>query len=184
MRVVETPALTLEPQIAAHADEMFVVLSDPAIYEHENEAPESIDWLRTRFTKLESRESTDGDEQWLNWVIRIPTGALIGFVQATVYRNGGADIAYVLSSGYWGQGLASLAVQAMMSELADHYQVHSLSAVLKRENQRSIKLLERLGFALALPEEHIAQQIEADELLMRRENLRPCSALEPPSAKR
>jgi hypothetical protein len=29
MRVVETGSLTLEPQIAAHAEEMFVVLSDP-----------------------------------------------------------------------------------------------------------------------------------------------------------
>jgi len=34
MRVIETGNLTLEPQTAAHAEEMFAVLSDPSIYEY------------------------------------------------------------------------------------------------------------------------------------------------------
>jgi hypothetical protein len=33
LHVIETGSLRLEPQIAAHAEEMFVVLRDPAIYE-------------------------------------------------------------------------------------------------------------------------------------------------------
>ncbi len=74
MRVVETASLTLEPQTAAHAEAMFVVLSDPAIYEHENEPPRSLEWLRTRYAKLETRTSADGRDQWLNWVIRLPDG--------------------------------------------------------------------------------------------------------------
>ena len=88
MRVVETGSFTLEPQIAAHAEEMFVVLSDPAIYAHENQPPRSLEWLRTRFAKLETRLSADGREQWLNWVIRLPTSELIGYVQATIYPDG------------------------------------------------------------------------------------------------
>jgi len=90
MHVIETASLTLEPQTAAHAGEIFVVLSDPAIYEHENEPPPSLEWLRARFTKLESRQSSDGQEQWLNWVIRLPTSELIGYVQATVRPGGRA----------------------------------------------------------------------------------------------
>jgi hypothetical protein len=39
MQAIATAGLTLEPQVAAHADEMFGVLSDPAIYEHENAPP-------------------------------------------------------------------------------------------------------------------------------------------------
>ena len=72
MHVIETGSLTLEPQTAAHAEEMFAVLSDPAIYEHENEPPPSLEWLRARFAQLESRRSANGQEQWLNWVIRLP----------------------------------------------------------------------------------------------------------------
>ena len=169
MRTIETATLKLEPQVVAHAEEMFVVLSDPAIYEHENEPPPSVEWLRTRFAKLESRQSPDGQEQWLNWVIRLPTSELIGYVQATVRPTGRAAIAYMLSSAYWRRGLARQAVQTMISELVERYQVHSLSAVLKSENLRSRRLLERLGFSLASPEQHVARQVDLGELLMHRE---------------
>ena len=48
-------ALPLEPLIAAHAHEMFSVLSDPAIYGFENEAPTSEEWLARRYEQLEQR---------------------------------------------------------------------------------------------------------------------------------
>ena len=106
LRTLETASLKLEPQTAAHAEEMFVVLCDPRIYEYENAPPTSLAWLQARFTRLESRCFTDGREQWLNWVIRVPDQRLIGFVQATVHANGSAGIAYELSSTDWGRGLA------------------------------------------------------------------------------
>lgn len=169
MRIVETADLTLEPQTAAHAEEMFVVLGDPAIYEFENEPPPSLEWLRTRYARLESRQSADGREQWLNWVIRLRTSELIGYVQATVHPNGCAAIAYELSSAHWGRGLARQAIEAMILELAERHGVGSLSAVLKRENFRSLRLLERLGFSRASPEEHLSHRAEPGELLMLRE---------------
>jgi len=169
VRLIQTDSLTLEPQTAAHAEEMFAVLNDPAIYEYENEPPPSLEWLRARFTKLESRLSANGQEQWLNWVIRLPTSELVGYVQATVHPDGRAAVAYELSSDYWGRGLARQAVQAMISELAGHYRVHTLSSVLKRGNLRSMRLLERLGFSPASPEQHVKHRVEPDELLMLRE---------------
>ena len=169
LHVVESAGLILEPQTVAHTEEMFVVLSDPAIYEYENEPPPSIEWMRTRFARLESRRSPDDREQWLNWVIRLPTPELIGYVQATVRSNGRAAIAYELSSRYWGRGLASRAVRAMIDELAGRYRVRSLCAVFKRDNQRSMRLLERLGFSQASPEVHVEWQPEPGELLMQLE---------------
>ncbi len=169
MRVIEATRLTLEPQVAAHAQEMFAVLGDPAIYEYENEPPPSLEWLRARFTRLESRCSSDAKEQWLNWVIRLPTSELAGYVQATVRSDGRAAIAYALASRYWGRGIAYQAVQAMISELMQHHGVRGLTAVLKRENLRSRRLLERLGFSLAPPQQHAMGGVEADELLMLRD---------------
>lgn len=166
MRTIRTAFLTLEPQTITHAEQMFVVLSDPAIYAFENEPPPSLEWLRARFAKLESRQSPDGQAQWLNWVVRLPTSELIGFVQATVHLNGFADIAYVFASAHWGRGLAREAVEAMIAELIAHYPVRALSAVLKRENVRSLKLLDHLGFSLASPAEHVEHQVAIDELLM------------------
>ncbi len=168
MRTIETGMLTLEPQTSAHAEAMFDVLSDPAIYIHENEPPKSLDWLRTRFTKLETRCSGDGTEQWLNWVIRLPEGNLIGYVQASVLPDGCADIAYVLCSAHWGRGHARRAVEAMLVELSLHHQARSFAAVLKRSNLRSMHLLERLGFGPGSPEQHAANQALPDEVLMLR----------------
>ena len=168
MRIIKTASLTLEPQTITHADEMFIVLNDPAIYAFENAPPQSLEWLRTRFAKLESRQSPDGQEQWLNWVARLPTTQLIGYVQATVRPNGCAAIAYVFSSTYWGRGLAREAVDAMMAELGAQYQVRTFTAELKRENLRSVRLLERLGFLLASSAEHVEQEVAPDEMLMHR----------------
>ena len=169
MRPVKTDVLRLEPQVAAHAEAMFAVLADPAIYEHENEPPPSLEWLRTRFEKLETRRSADASELWLNWVIRLPGAGLIGYVQATVIPDVRAEIAYVLASEHWGRGLAQEAVSAMIGELVEFHGVRSLSAELKRTNVRSRRLLERLGFALASPELHAERRVEPDEFLMLRD---------------
>lgn len=163
MRLLETPRLTLEPQCAAHAQAMFVVLGDPAIYAYENAPPASLEWLQKRFAALEARRSPDGREQWLNWVLRLRTGELIGYVQATVSAEGRAFIAYELGSAHWGRGLAREAVHAMIDELALHYGVRALAAVFKRANTRSRRLLERLGFspaevAAAKPDEDMMQR--------------------------
>ncbi|MBZ0269264.1 GNAT family N-acetyltransferase, partial [bacterium] len=65
MKTLHTPLCTLEPLTALHAPEMFPVLSDPAIYEFENEPPESEEWLERRYRFLEGRASPDGTERWL-----------------------------------------------------------------------------------------------------------------------
>ena len=169
MRVIRAPRLKLEPQVAAHAEAMFGVLGDPAIYAFENTPPPSVAWLRDRFTRLETRWSGDGTQQWLNWVLRLPTSELIGYVQATVHADGRAAIAYELASPYWGRGLARRAVQAMIKELVETYGVLRLSAVLRRENKRSLRFLERLGFVPASVEEHAQHGVERGEILMHRD---------------
>jgi [ribosomal protein S5]-alanine N-acetyltransferase len=158
----EPPGVTLELQTAAHAEEMFALLSDPKIYRYENEPPPSLEWLRERFTKLESRRSPDGREQWLNWVIRLETGEAAGYVQATVHDDGHAAIAYVLGSRFWDRGIGRHAVSQLIPLLEREYGVRRITAILKRANERSRLLLERLGFSEA------SFPVEADELAMER----------------
>lgn len=169
MHTIDGGDFTLEPQVVAHAEPMFAVLSDPAIYAHENAPPPSADWLRGRFARLESRRSADGRELWLNWVIRLPDGRLAGYVQATVRADGSAGIAYELNSAHWGRGLATRAVQAMIDELCARYRVRCLTAVLKAGNARSLRLLGRLGFAPASDALRAAHGVEPDELILQRD---------------
>ena len=166
MNILQTERLTLLPQVQAHADEMYVVLVDPALYVHENAPPASVAWLRTRFARLETRRSPDGHERWLNWVLRAVDDALIGYVQGTIHADGSASIGYVLGSAHWGRGLASEAVAAMLAELASRYRVGEFHAVLKRDNGRSLRLLERQGFVPGGAAALAAHPVDADELLM------------------
>ena len=159
MNRVTVGALVLEPQVAAHAAEMFSVLSDPAIYEFENAPPESLAWLTQRFAKLEARVSSDGAQQWLNWVIRLPTGSLAGYVQATLPGDGTAHIAYELASKFWRRGIGGAAVSAMLGELAQTYGVDTFVATLNERNYRSLALLTKLKFERA-------GRHGADELVM------------------
>ncbi len=168
MKTLFAGDLRLEPQVAAHAEAMFEVLRDPAIYEYENEPPWSVAEVRERFAALESRASPNGQEQWLNWVVRLPSGELAGYVQATVYPTGRAAVAYEFASEFWGRGYATRSLEAMFEELEQRYGVVLLSAVLKQANFRSLRLLQRLGFTLASPEEHERREVERDEHLMQR----------------
>ncbi len=170
MQAVTNETLTLEPLTREHAEEMFDVLADPAIYEYENEPPLSVEWLRSRYARLESRWSPDGVNQWLNWAVRLPTQECIGFVQATVHRDRSASIAYVFSPAHWGKGLGTHAVREMLFQLESRFFVTSFKAVLKEDNIRSYRLLLRCGFSLATPAEHDAQVIPGDEILMTRRN--------------
>ncbi len=139
MNTLRASRCTLEPQVAAHATEMFAVLSDPVIYEFENEPPQSEAWLTQRYERLETRASADGSEKWLNWVVRLPSGELAGYVQATVMQAGAALVAYGVS----------LCV-----------------AVLKRANCRSLALLLAVGFSVASPEPGERYGAEPEEVVM------------------
>lgn len=165
MNTLRAGAIVLEPQAAVHASELFRVLQDPAIYEFENAAPESEEWLTRRFAALESRRSPSGEEQWLNWVVRLPSGELAGYVQATIARDGVAHIAYVLASRFWRQGIGGAAVSAMLEELAATYGVVTAVATLKARNDRSLALLRSLGFSAESRGAFVAYP-EADEIVM------------------
>jgi ribosomal-protein-alanine N-acetyltransferase len=166
MRTIQASRCTLEPLIVAHAQQMFGVLSDPAIYEFENEPPPSESWLADRYARLERRASSDGSQVWLNWVLRLPSGELAGYVQATIYPKGAALIAYELASRYWRQGIGSCAVLAMLSELHAAYGVSLFAAVLKATNHRSLGLLHSLGFQPASSEQVVEFGAEPGEVVM------------------
>ena len=163
MREISTPRLVLEPLTGAHAEEMFLVLSDPAIYEFENAPPPSEEWLLNRYRLLELRRSTDGEELWLNWVVRSREGGgLIGYVQATVRPDPMTLVAYEFESSSWGRGLGRESVGAVLDELSARYHVGAVAAILKKTNHRSRTLLGRLGFDCA-PDRRAGYGAEDDE---------------------
>jgi len=140
--VIRTARLSLEPLTVAHAPAMFALLGDPAIYTYlDYGPPASLEHLQRVYAQLETRRSPDGGEEWLNWVV-LHEGVPIGVVQATIYADGSANVAYVFGCAHWGRGYAREAVEAMLAHLGDL----RFFATVDEDNARSIRLLERLGF--------------------------------------
>ena len=165
MDTLVTAGLTLEPLVAGHAEAMFEVLSDPELYRYlEHGPPASLDHLRGVYEQLEARVSPDGSQLWLNWVVRPQGGAPVGFVQATV---SGADawIAYVLAAACWGRGYAFQATRAVMDHLSATCGVLRFLATVEAENERSVRLLRRLGFRAATEAEAREHGLSATERL-------------------
>jgi [ribosomal protein S5]-alanine N-acetyltransferase len=167
MQTLHTPRLTLEPRVAAHADALYPLLADPRQREFHEDDPVSLDVLRERFRKGESRRSPDGCEHWLNWALLPREGDTnaIGFVQSTVQEDHRAWVAYQVATALWGQGLATEAVRAMVEHLTSHYAVTQCMATVDKRNERSWRLLERLGFVRAGAAQTAAMDVQAEDWL-------------------
>lgn len=113
--------LLLEQLTVEHSASMVDVLADPSLYEYTGGEVPSEELLQSRYAAQAVGKSDDGSQWWLNWVVtHRATGEPAGFVQATVERDGStltADLAWVISPRWQGQGIASEATQAMIGWL-------------------------------------------------------------------
>ena len=168
MQELTTRRLVLEPLVVAHAEAMFELLRDAALYRYlDDSPPASAQQLRDRYARLEARESPDGRQRWLNWVIRPrDDGAPIGYVQATVLPEHASWVAYVLGRAHWGCGYANEATGRVLEHLASAYGVERFLASVEAQNERSLRLLGRLGFRAATAQELEAHELTASERLL------------------
>jgi [ribosomal protein S5]-alanine N-acetyltransferase len=146
--ILETARLLLEPLIPEHARPLFPVLADAQIYSYiPEDSLADEEALRRRFQQLARRRSPSGAELWLNWAIyRKDEHDYIGTLQATVFANHLATIAYLLNPVFWGYGYAQEACRRMLGLLFDGYALDTVSADVDTRNNASVHLLERLGF--------------------------------------
>jgi ribosomal-protein-alanine N-acetyltransferase len=144
---LRTPILALEPLRASHAAEMFDHLSNPDHYTFiPQNPPTSLEVLRERYERLETRRSPNGEQLWLNWAIRLATGEAAGLIQATVYPDGRGAMAYELFQAFQGRGIATEAMRAVLDHLRAKARLARATALVDTRNVKSIRLLERLGF--------------------------------------
>ncbi len=166
MDTLKTLRLTLEPLAVSHADAMFEVLRDPALYRHLDSKPHAtVAYTREVYARLATRTSPDGTERWLNWIV-VPHGAgPVGFVQATIRVAGTAWIAYLLAPHAQRRGYASEAVMAMKADLTDHHGIDRFLATVEPDNEASVALLERCGLRIARATEAAGHRLDPRDIL-------------------
>ena len=133
---------------ARHAEAYFAPLQEDALYQWISmDKPPSLEWLRARWQRIESRISPDGQTAWPTWAIRRKTdGAYLGRVDAEVNDALEAiNLGYYLFPVHWGQGYASEAVAAATQHLMDQG-VHRLVATVTAGNTASTRVLQKAGY--------------------------------------
>jgi RimJ/RimL family protein N-acetyltransferase len=132
----------LAPLRADDAEELVGLLDEPNLraWLRADDAEE----LRARFEAWETRRSLDGDERWLNWVVRAPDdGRAVGWVQATVHGDQ-ALLAWAILAAERGRGFASGAVRALPAELPG---VIRFEARIEEANVASQRVAAAAGFS-------------------------------------
>ena len=147
-KILETERLTLEPLTVDHAAAYFDIAYNPALYTFiPRDPPYSLEKLTDRYKSLVDQISPDGTEIWLNWFIRLKVLPLtyIGKLEATILQDGKAYIAYEIDPTFQSKGYATEACRALINSLFADHSVKIIQAHVDTRNERSIKLLERLG---------------------------------------
>ncbi|HEY5423272.1 MAG TPA: GNAT family N-acetyltransferase [Ilumatobacteraceae bacterium] len=107
----------------ADAEEMVVVLADPALHQFTGGRPASLEELRGRYTSW-AGGSGSVDELWLNWIVRRDIdNAAVGAVQATVVHPHGepiGEVAWTIGTAWQRQGFATEAAVALVQWLFDN----------------------------------------------------------------
>ena len=111
-----TERLALYPLSLADAEEMAIVLADPALHEYTGGQPATLEELRDRYAAW-VKGSGSSDELWLNWIVRRGADDIaIGTVQATVIDPETAPtalVAWTIGSQWQGNGYAGEAAVAL-----------------------------------------------------------------------
>ena len=141
--VIQGRRVLLVPLGVEHADELVGLLEDAFVRDALGVG--DVVGLRRRFAAWESRRSPDGDERWLNWVVReCADGRALGWVQATV-RGATASVAYALLAAERGRGVASDAVGAMIRWLRAELEVSEVAASIAPANLASAHVARAVG---------------------------------------
>ena len=145
---LETPRLLLEPILPAHASVLYERSQDERLYRFiPQDPPTTLRALEDRYDFLSGRRSPDGREAWLNWAVRERgSGDYAGTLEATVYGNGTAMVAYMVFVPHQRRGHATEACERLLEHLFGDYQVGMVAAEIDTRNAASIALVEALGF--------------------------------------
>jgi RimJ/RimL family protein N-acetyltransferase len=113
-----TARLRQVPVRKQHAKAMFPILAEPELYEFTGGTPPaSVEALAETYLAWESRRSPDGEQLWLNWMIRrIEGDEPVGTTQATVHPTH-AFVAWVVGTEWQGRGYGSEAAAALVKWL-------------------------------------------------------------------
>lgn len=145
---LESSRLHIKPQMSTDADAAYPHLQNDALRQWISlYKPESVEALREKWKRSESRISPDGSEAWLSWFVTSKDhSSAMGCIDACIDKNKVAvNFGYYFFVHAWGQGFATEAASVVAKHLLANG-VEKLIATVTTGNSSSVRVLEKLGF--------------------------------------
>lgn len=148
VQICETERLVIRTLSLSDAPELTKILSDPEVMKHsirgvcdEVATRRFIDWCLECY-------ASHGIGSWA--LIEKGSDELIGICGVSPEEVNGVEevgLGYRLAKRYWGKGLASEAVQAVLSVAFSQKQLSSVVVLIEPENGASLKVAAKAGFS-------------------------------------
>lgn len=141
---IETERLLIrafEPE--SDLEPMLGVYSDPEVMRYIPDGALSAEAVRSTLERYARLQRVRGFSWWA--VVERASGRPVGDVGFGVFDTGDVELGWTLARSVWGRGYATEAAAACLAVGLEHLEVARIIAVLDAENDRSIRLAERLG---------------------------------------
>ncbi len=142
---LRTARLRLRPPVAGDAEWIFASYAqDPEVTRYLSWAPHgSIDETRA-FQEQLLEWLAEGD--WAGWIIEPLEGERpVGMITASGVTGFKPELGFVLARSFWGQGIMTEAVRAVVEALLELEHVHRVGAMCDVDNPGSARALEKAG---------------------------------------
>ncbi len=143
-----TNRLTIRPIDLADADRIFSYRSDKQANEYQSWIPETIDDV-CDFIHNQTAKKFNLPNTWFQMVLlNRESGELIGDVGIHFLDTYGfqVELGCTIDKNWQQKGYATEALQAIINQLFNTYNKHRIACSIDPRNEKSIKLIERLGF--------------------------------------
>lgn len=146
--VIETSDVVLKKIEVLHLDEVYEIYNNDKVFEHCGIIPkhnkETVKSMIGHFERDYHKKSR------IKWGIFTHTASdqLVGIIEAFDFNQkvDMVTIGYFLAESYWGKGIATSAVQALVGFLFDQVNVNRIQAEVMPVNEVSKKVLLKNGF--------------------------------------
>ena len=153
---ITTERLLIRPLAPTDIEAMHAVFSDPEVMRHVPGGACDHEHSRARLQSLIDHQNRHGFSKWA--VAEKTSGHLVGDC-GLQYLDGGPDIelGFHLARAHWGHGYATEAARACLAwALAER--AERVVAIVDPANQRSVRVLDKIGMLPAGTESHFGRR--------------------------
>jgi regulator of nucleoside diphosphate kinase len=141
------PFICLRPEItSSDARRIAGWLEDEETLSHLSEAPGVSALIRRALDSVHLDIVTHLFNQGGRFFIAEQDGVPVGFARFKISGGGGAEIVLVVEKGRWGRRLGGAILREALKNVFFEMRVSSVTAVIHRDNHRSLRLFARAGF--------------------------------------